>query len=278
MPPPVEPLRHVDARLGWLFDPSRTGRETWLGREIVYTIDRNGYRIASPDAPVDFDAPSIVFAGESMVVGEKLPWSETIPAQTSAILGVQSANVAVSGFATDQMFLRLRTELPRFRHPVAVVMLFALTLFDRNLRDARPHLGPHLAWQPPVRHFYVEAIAQRFIGFRTEDEIARGVARTQEVLEATLALARARGAVPLIVVPEFGPESPNERDLRKRVLDDSRIPYVLVPVDPDDRIEDDGHPDADGARTIAEAIAGALAQRCAACIAPAAHGVARSRR
>jgi hypothetical protein len=36
-----------------------------------------------------------------------------------------------------------------------------------------------------------------------------------------------------------------------------------VPLDPDDRIENDGHPDADGARTIAGAIADALRRQLA---------------
>jgi len=40
--------------------------------------------------------------------------------------------------------------------------------------------------------------------------------------------------------------------------DEARQPYVYVPLDPDDRVEADGHPDADGAREIAEAIADAL--------------------
>jgi hypothetical protein len=137
-----EPRSHLDARVGWLFDVSRTGFATHFGHRIAYTFDRNGYRVASPTATTDFDAPTIVFTGESIMVGHNLAWAETIAAQTSALLGLQSANIAVSGFATDQAYLRLTTELPRFRHPVAVVLLFAPSIFDRNLDDDRPHLGP----------------------------------------------------------------------------------------------------------------------------------------
>jgi lysophospholipase L1-like esterase len=71
-------------------------------------------------------------------------------------------------------------------------------------------------------------------------------------------LARAHGAVPLIVVPQFEPEEPRERELRRRILEETHLPLIYVPLDPDDRIENDGHPDADGAREIAEAIAEAL--------------------
>jgi hypothetical protein len=253
-----EPRSHLDARLGWLFDTSRTGLVTHLGRRIAYTFDRNGYRVASAAATTDFDSPTIVFTGESIMVGHQLAWSETIAAQTSALLGLQSANIAVSGFATDQAYLRLTTELPRFRHPVAVVFLFAPSIFDRNLDDDRPHLGPGLVWLPPAQHWRLTTLVRRFVGYRSEDDIEREVAVTREILTATVRLARSRGAVPLIVVPQFEPEEPQERELRRRIVEDAHVPYVYVPIDPDDRVENDGHPDADGARTIAESIAEAL--------------------
>ncbi|HEX9501476.1 MAG TPA: hypothetical protein VGA10_07480 [Thermoanaerobaculia bacterium] len=253
-----EPRSHLDARLGWLFDVSRTGSATHLGRRVAYTFDRNGYRVASVAHTTDFDAPTIVFTGESIMVGHRLDWAETIAAQTSAMLGLQSANIAVSGFATDQAYLRLAAELPRFRHPVAVVSLFTPSIFDRNLDDDRPHLGPGLVWLPPVRQWRLTTLARRLLGYRSQEAVERGAAVTREVLRATVRLARSRGAVPLIVVPQFEPEEQQERELRRRIFEEAHLPYVYVPLDPDDRIENDGHPDADGARTIAEAIADAL--------------------
>jgi protein tyrosine phosphatase (PTP) superfamily phosphohydrolase (DUF442 family) len=253
----TEPRSHLDARLGWLFDVSRTGSATH-GRRVAYTFDRNGYRVASAADTTDFDVPTIVFTGESIMVGHQLAWAETIAAQTSAMLGLQSANIAVSGFATDQAYLRLAAELPRFRHPVAVVSLFAPSIFDRNLDDDRPHLGPGLVWSPPVRQWRLMTLARRFLGYRSEGAVERETAVTRDVLTATVRLARSRGAVPLIVVPQFEPEEQQERELRQRIIEEAHLPYVYVPLDPDDRIEDDGHPDADGARTIAEAIADAL--------------------
>lgn len=253
-----EPRSHLDARLGWLFDVSRTGSATHLGRHVAYTFDRNGYRVASVADTTDFDAPTIIFTGESIMVGHRLAWAETIAAQTSAMLGLQSANIAVSGFATDQAYLRLAAELPRFRHPVAVVSLFAPSIFDRNLDDDRPHLGPGLVWLPPVRQWRLTTLARRLLGYRSQEAVERGSAVTREVLMATVRLARSRGAIPLIVVPQFEPEEQQERDLRRRIVEEAHLPYVYVPLDPDDRIENDGHPDADGARTIAEAIADAL--------------------
>jgi hypothetical protein len=256
--PPSEPRTHADARLGWSFDAGRTGTATLLGRRTSYAFDRNGYRVASQAVQTNFDAPTILFTGESIMVGHHLAWADTIPAQTSAELGLQSANIAVSGFATDQSYLRLTAELPRFRHPVAVVALFAPAIFDRNLDDDRPHLAPGLVWSPPVRHWHTVSLAARAIGYRSDQAIERGVAMARDVLTATVRLARSRGAVPLIVVPQFEPEEPGERELRRRILDEAQLPYVYVPIDADDRVENDGHPDEDGAREIAEGIADAL--------------------
>ena len=256
--PRYEPRRHLDARLGWLFDPARTGYDLHLGQRYQYAFDRNGYRVPSPGETVDFDAPAIVFAGESMMFGEKLDWDATIPAQTSELLDVPAANISVSGYATDQMVLRLASELPRFRHPVAVVALFAPAIFDRNLDDDRPHLGPGLVWHPAARQWRLTMLLRRLIGYRSKAAIEDGITTTRQALTAMVALARARGAVPLIVVPNFGDEEPRLRELRRRILDEAHLPYVFVRLNPDDRIENDGHPDGDGTRMIAEAVARAL--------------------
>ena len=66
---------------------------------------------------------------------------ESIPAQTGAMLGIPTANIAVHGYSTDQIYMRLARELPRFRQPAAVVSIFMTELFGRNLDDDRPHLG-----------------------------------------------------------------------------------------------------------------------------------------
>jgi hypothetical protein len=253
VPERKEPLRHLDARLGWLFVPSRVGYQSNNGRRVQYAFDANGYRVPRVGQPVDFNQPSVVFTGESMMAGEKLLWSETIPAQTSQLLGIQSANIAVSGYASDQAYLRLASELPRFKHPVAVVSLFTPAIFDRNLDDDRPHLAAGLVLLPPAPHWRLLALARRIIRYRSEESIERGIAVTRQILRATVQLAQSRGAVPLVVVPEFAPEEPRERQLRKRILDG--LPYVVVDLDPRHRVVDDGHPDAVAARAMAIAIA-----------------------
>ena len=253
-----EPRRHPDAYLGWLFVPSRVGYQRINGRQIEYAFDGSGYRVRSVAEPVGFERPTIAFTGESMMVGEKLMWDETFAAQTGKLMNLQSANVAVSGFANDQAYLRLRQEVQRFRHPVAVVTLFSPALFDRNLDDDRPHLVSGLIWYPAEKRSRLMTIARRLVRYRSDEAIERGIAVTREVLRATAIVVRARGAVPLIVVPQFGEEEPRERVLRHRILDEAGLPYVWVQLDPTWRVADDGHPDVRAARAIAAAIAGRL--------------------
>src|SRR5258708_38160459 len=100
--PRNEPRRHLDAQLGWLFVPSRSGYQTVHGRRIEYAFDRNGYRVRRVEESIDFERPTILFTGESMMVGEKLQWDETFAAQTARLMNLQAAHLAGYGFASDQ--------------------------------------------------------------------------------------------------------------------------------------------------------------------------------
>jgi lysophospholipase L1-like esterase len=80
------------------------------------------------------------------------------------------------------------------------------------------------------------------------------VATARAVLRETDAMARAQGARAVIVVPQFMPEPPGETYVRRRVLDEGGLSYVLVPMPADWRLSD-GHPDPRGAQAIAEALA-----------------------
>ena len=254
----TEPLRRPDPRLGWTFIPGREGHKTVGGRSISFAFDAAGYRVRSLTEPVDPARPTILFAGESVMLGEGLLWDETIPAQVGALMNVQSANLAVHGYATDQSYLRVESELPRFERPVALVALFMTTLLGRNLDDDRPHLGPGLTWLPAVPHSRLMSLAKLIVPYRRETTIERGIAVTREVLHASAALATTRGATPLIVVPQFNREDDLERRLRRRILDDAGLPYVFVEFDDGWRIPGDLHPNAPTARRIAVAIADRL--------------------
>jgi len=253
-----EPRRQPDPRLGWVLAPGRVGRATVAGRTIEYAIDANGYRVRRLDEPVDRTRPSVLFAGESVMFGEGVDWQDTVPARVAAALGLQTVNAAVHGYSSDQAYLRLEQESPRFSHLEAIVQPFMTTLFGRNLDDDRPHLDRALTWQParpPSRLMYLVAL---LVPFRTVTTVDDGIAMTRAVFAATTARARAHHAMPLVVVPQLGRESAPEAALRHRIFDGSGIPYVFVEIDPEWHLPGDHHPDARGDRALAAAVADRL--------------------
>ncbi|HEY2907457.1 MAG TPA: hypothetical protein VGJ29_16265 [Vicinamibacterales bacterium] len=252
-----EPQRQPDEQLGWVLAPDRVGRAVVGGRTIDYAIDRHGYRVRRVGEPVDVERPVIVFAGESVMFGEGLAWTESIPAQAGARLDVPIANIAVHGYSTDQIYLRLARELPRFRQPLAVVSIVMTELFGRNLDDDRPHLGPGLVWLPAQHASRLAALAGMLVPYRREETVEEGIRNTREVLHAIVTSAEARHAAALIVVPQFGCEDEAQRALRERILA-ADIPQVVVPLDPDWRLAWDRHPNAHAAQVIAAAIAARL--------------------
>ena len=258
--PDEEPLRREDARLGWTLVRDRVGHVRAGARELEYAIDPSGYRVRDARHPVDLSRPAVLFTGESVMFGEGLAWDESVPGRVEAQLGTPAAVMAVHGFGNDQAYLRLESELPRFAHPRAVVSLFTTTLFGRNLDHRRPHLGPGLTWAGAVPEWRLQSLARLIVPYHDDAVIDEGVEVTREVLQATGRLARARGAVALVVVPQFGPEEAAQRALRRRVVDESGVPFVFVPMDSSWRLPWNLHPDARAARTMADAIAARLAK------------------
>jgi len=258
--PDEEPLRREDARLGWTLVRDRVGHVRVGARELEYAIDPSGYRVRDARHPVDLSRPAVLFTGESVMFGEGLAWDESVPGRVEAQLGTPAAVMAVHGFGNDQAYLRLESELPRFAHPRAVVSLFTTTLFGRNLDHRRPHLGPGLTWAGAVPEWRLQSLARLIVPYHDDAVIDEGVEVTREVLQATGRLARARGAVALVVVPQFGPEEAAQRALRRRVVDESGVPFVFVPMDSSWRLPWNRHPDARAARTMADAIAARLAK------------------
>jgi hypothetical protein len=256
--PTDEPHRQLDPRLGWTWVPARTGHKEIGGRVIEYAIDAAGYRVQRVDEPVDPARPTILFTGESVMFGEGLSWEESIPAQVGAMMRIQTANLAVHGYGNDQAYMRLKRELPGFRQPTAVVSLFMTDLFGRNLDQDRPHLGPGLVWLPPEKRSRIASLAKLLVPYRADKTVARGVTVTQEVFRATNDLARAHGAMPLLVVLQFGHEDQQEQTLRRRILDDADLPYLLIDIDSAWRLPWDRHPNARAAHAIASAIAARL--------------------
>jgi len=252
-----EPLRHADPILGWTNIPARIGGETYQGHDISYVLDADGRRIPDLAHPIDPRRPSILFAGESIMFGFRLNWPDTAAGRIENASGLQSVNIAVNGYGADQELMRLRQELPRFTKPIAVVALFAPTLLERSLDSHRPHLDATLRWHAARPAWRLERVFKNLLLYHSTAAIDAGVAMTRSNLVAIVAEARARGAVPLIMVPEFAPEQPLERRLRERVL--AGLPYVRVELDPHWSIPGDGHPDSRANRAMADAVLAVLA-------------------
>lgn len=253
-----EPLRKADVHLGWTNVPSRTGENMFRGVRIAYHFDAGGRRIAAPGRAVDPTRPSILFTGESIMLGFRLNWPDTIAGRIKAATGMQSVNLAVNGYSTDQAFMRLAADLPHFTRPVAVVALFAPTLMERNLDGDRPHLDAALRWHPAHEHWRLRRLAKNVALYHSTASIEEAIGMTRAILRATIAAAYARHAQALILVPGFAPERPAERELRQHILDDAKLPYVMVSLDPRWRIPNDGHPDARANLAMARAIIAAL--------------------
>lgn len=249
-----EPQRRPDPRLGWTHLPKHVGRAYVGGRWIDYAFDNHGYRVRDAATTTDVMAPSILFAGESVMLGDGLEWQETIPARVGADIGMQTVNLAVTGYSTDQSLMRLRTDLPRFSCPRGIVTIFMPSFLGRNLNTDRPHLDRRLNWHAPAIGSRLGGLLRYASGYGGATSIDNGIAMTRAALNAAGTLADTRGAWALTVVPVFMPESAAERSIRHNVLDGAGLDYLVVPLDPRTRIANNGHPDARAAALIASAI------------------------
>jgi hypothetical protein len=254
-----EPLRHADPVLGWTNIPDRVGGEDYGGRHIQYALDGHGRRLADPAHPLDLHRPSILFTGESIMFGFRLNWAETAAGRIERRSGVQSVDIAVNGYGADQELMRLRQELPSFGRPVAVVALFAPSLLERSIDTHRPRLDTALRWHAAQPAWRLERVFKNVLLYHSTARIDAAVAAARASLAAIVADARARGALPLILVPEFAPEQAPERRLREQVL--AGLPYVRVELDPGWAIAGDGHPDARANQAMADAVMARLAPR-----------------
>ncbi len=236
-----------DPRTGWAYVPGSTLRfgAPGGGPVVDYAVDAHGDRAPSSTWREDVEAPTLLVTGESIAVGHGLAWEDTFAAQAGARLGLQVVNVAEGGYGSDQALFRARDALQRLRHPVALV-----------LNDARPHLelsDGALVLEPAFlpRILLRELIADE-LQILPEFRLRKSLALTRAILLETARVAREHGARPLFVAPLFGPQPALVREL----LDG--LPHAVVSIDPVRIMPWDGHPDAQGARQIADAVVSAL--------------------
>jgi len=255
-----------DPRTGWAFVPRRALDLAAPGstRPVRYAIDARGDRAPSPEWREDPDAPTIIVAGESIAAGHGLEWNETFAAQLGEAMHAQIVDVAEGGYSTGQAWLRASDALARFTHPIALVMTVLPVQLQRNLRDDRPHLvlrGGALELAPAssvtlrLRNLLVNDLP-----YLSEARLQQSLALTRAILEQAAAGARSRAARPLFVVPSYGPTRPldehREAFIVHALLDG--LPSLVVDIDPARILPFEGHPDAEGARQLAAAVAEAL--------------------
>jgi hypothetical protein len=184
--------------------------------------------------------------------GFRLNWRESLAGRLQATTGLQSVNIAVNGYGTDQELMRLRQELPRFRRPAAVIALFTPALLERSLDRHRPHLDGRLDWHRAEPAWRLERVFKNLLLYHSTARIEEAVVAAHNSLAAIVADTRRRGAVPIILVPEFIPEHATERALRERVL--TGLPHIRVELDPRWSLPGDGHPDAQANDAMAAAV------------------------
>ncbi len=255
-----------DPRTGWAFIPRRSvDLPVPGGRLVRYAIDAHGDRAPSAEWTEDPEAPTVLLAGESIATGHGLDWNETIPARLSELLPAQVVDVAEGGYGSDQAYLRAVDALARFAHPLAVVTTVLPVQLYRNLHDDRPHLvlrdGALVLAPPSSSRLRLRQLLVNDLPYLSEARLQESLTLTRAILHASAAAARARGAQSLFVFPSTGPPRPldahPEAFIVRALVDD--LPHVIVDVDPARMLPwDDGHPDAEGARQIATAIAEAL--------------------
>jgi hypothetical protein len=261
-------MTRFDARLGWSYVPGRTTWTRVAGRPVEYAIDGHGDRASSPDDAVDPARPTVLFAGESIAFGYGLPYDETFVHLVGAELGVQTVNLAVVGYGNDQAYRRVVDALPRFAHPLAVVTMFVPDQIERNADRWRPRLGlapdGTLVPVPASGGPRVMKLLDR-LPYHGDEPLRV----TAAILRATADAARARGAVPLFVVTNYGRgclrDDGSEAWIVEELFVRPALPFVRVDLDPEDLLPGllERHPGARGARKIASAVERALSGRLA---------------
>lgn len=216
--------------------------------------------------------------GESIASGYGLDYDETFAARCGRALGLEVVDVGEGGYGVDQAYLRVTDLLPRVRHPVALVTVFVVNQLGRALRDDRPRLALDrtggLIFLPPATGFLARTQLGQLINDRIpyagDEALARSMTLARTVLVMTARAARARGARPLFLVvrpvvsPVVSPgharslDAHPEAAIIRELFVDTGLPYLLVNLDANERLDVDGHPNPAGASRIAVELEAAL--------------------
>ena len=255
------PLVVNDGRYGWRFMPSQTAHVTQSGREIEYAIDARGNRAANESSAIDPSRPTLLVTGESIGFGFGLAWEDTFASRVGEALGLQVENLSVPRYGNDQGWLRLSDELARLEHPVVIVTVF----IDKQLRRDVSRERPHLSFQGDTFALVPAAgfLDPRLAIFWTDEPFHgdTGVGIARRIFQETTIAARARGAMALFLVTNYGPrcDCSGEPWYVQELFDSDRSRHVDVWIPPEEwQAPDDFHPDPRGAKRIADQLIAAV--------------------
>lgn len=258
----VTPEEHYE----WHNTPSSTTVIEYARGPIHYIIDASGSRAPAQDHVLDTSLPTLVFTGESIAFGFGVEYEESYPALVGKSLGIQEANVSVSAYSNDQVYMRTHDEMPRFAHPLALVTLAVPAQLRRNVEMSHPHFLvrpddtveelpalPKIISQSPLRDLFENL-------FPYHDAKAIEIARA--AFAGTARDARRKGAYPLFVFTNWGLPCMAEPDgsiaLEHRLFDGLELTHIRVDVDPSYWDVTSDHPDIRAHRVLADAITAAL--------------------
>jgi hypothetical protein len=255
----TEALGEKNERYGWLFKASKSITVPTGGRPIRYDFNADHNRARSVDDVPDPSRPSLLFVGESIMVGHGLQWEESLPALVGDALNLQVVNLGVEGYASDQAFLRLLDALPRFEHPVAIITLFLPGLVNRLERVDHLRLAfddGEVKLVPPgfIQNLRLTQAFRESLDFHPEWAIQT----TAEVLRRTARLAKERGARAIFVTPYLGTNWPRGDGY---LVQELLVKEGFTVVDPNfgfEPIPGDNHPNVASTRRLADAVVAAL--------------------
>jgi hypothetical protein len=172
-------------------------------------------------------------------------------------------NLSVDGYGNDQEYLRLVEALPRVRHPIAVVFVFLPLQLRRNVDRARAHFivdGGALRLVPAEHRWFLPRL-WRDEPYHGDDALEV----TRAIFGAMITATTARGARPLFLVTNvLEPCRPSEGLTQPWIIDElfdkPGLPYVKIDMPIEDTFarQGDYHPNARGARRLADAVKAAL--------------------